>query len=163
MIPTEARPWHREPWPWILMAGPAVVIVAGSILSAVAWLGADALVADDYYKQGLAINRTLARENCARALGIRASLAFDTGNVHATLNATAPLPDRIRLRLIHATRAADDRTTVLSAGAAGGYSAPLGAFPEGRWGIVLETADWRIATTAEVRPGRVVRIDAGGS
>ena len=22
-------PWYREPWPWILMAGPAIVVVAG--------------------------------------------------------------------------------------------------------------------------------------
>ena len=28
-----AKPWHREPWPWILMAGPAVGIVAGRAIT----------------------------------------------------------------------------------------------------------------------------------
>uniref|UniRef100_UPI0039F01D94 lipoprotein n=1 Tax=Bordetella sputigena TaxID=1416810 RepID=UPI0039F01D94 len=23
-----ARPWYREPWPWILMAGPAIALIA---------------------------------------------------------------------------------------------------------------------------------------
>ena len=29
-----SKPWYREPWPWFLMAGPAVVVVA-SLASAV--------------------------------------------------------------------------------------------------------------------------------
>ena len=24
---TEQRPWYREPWPWLLMAGPALAVV----------------------------------------------------------------------------------------------------------------------------------------
>ena len=30
-----AQPWYRERWPWILMAGPATVVVAGLFT---AWL-----------------------------------------------------------------------------------------------------------------------------
>ena len=30
-----APPWYREPWPWLLMAGPAAVVVAGLIT---AWI-----------------------------------------------------------------------------------------------------------------------------
>ena len=26
-----AKPWYREPWPWIMMAGPAAVVVAGAV------------------------------------------------------------------------------------------------------------------------------------
>ena len=25
----ETRPWYREPWPWIFIAGPASAVVAG--------------------------------------------------------------------------------------------------------------------------------------
>ena len=56
-----ATPWYREPWPWILMSGPAAVIVAGAFTIWIAFSGADGLVTQDYYKQGLAINRTLAQ------------------------------------------------------------------------------------------------------
>ena len=34
IVPSIARrckraPWYREPWPWILISGPAIVVVAG--------------------------------------------------------------------------------------------------------------------------------------
>ena len=162
MSTTEARPWHREPWPWMLMAGPAAVMVAGTITAALAVLGADGLVADDYYKQGVAINRTLARENRARVLALHGALTFGDARVLATLEADGRLPDRIALRLAHATRASADRTAVLARDASGRYSAPLAGVPPGRWSVILETADWRVATSAEVHAGGVVRISAGG-
>ena len=56
---TPITPWYREPWPWLLMSGPATVIVAGIYTSVLAFSGTDGLVADDYYKQGLAMNKTL--------------------------------------------------------------------------------------------------------
>ena len=31
MNPQPGLPWFKEPWPWIVMAGPATVIVAGAI------------------------------------------------------------------------------------------------------------------------------------
>ena len=30
------QPWYRHPWPWILMAGPAVVVVAAFATLAIA-------------------------------------------------------------------------------------------------------------------------------
>ena len=26
---SDKQPWYKEPWPWILMAGPGIVVVAG--------------------------------------------------------------------------------------------------------------------------------------
>ena len=60
------QPWYREPWPWLIMLGPAVVIVAGVITTVIAFKTSDGLVADDYYKQGLAMNKTLARDRTQR-------------------------------------------------------------------------------------------------
>mgnify|MGYP000916835605 FL=1 len=54
-IPPEsapAKPWYREPWPWLLMSGPGLVVIAGVVTAWIAFSGADGLVADDYYKQG---------------------------------------------------------------------------------------------------------------
>jgi len=69
---SESTPWYREPWPWILMAGPAAVIVAGAVTYWLAASTADGLVADDYYKRGLAINQELGRERLAAQRGIEA-------------------------------------------------------------------------------------------
>ncbi|HRJ64128.1 MAG TPA: FixH family protein, partial [Brevundimonas sp.] len=49
------------------MSGPGLVVIAGVVTAWIAFSGADGLVADDYYKQGLGINRTIARD--ARAAG----------------------------------------------------------------------------------------------
>jgi hypothetical protein len=59
------KPWYREPWPWLLMAGPAAVIVAGVITTWIAFSTFDGLVAEDYYRRGLNINATLACEPSA--------------------------------------------------------------------------------------------------
>ena len=42
------------------------MIVAGVYTTVLAFTSSDGLVADDYYKQGLAINKTLKREERAR-------------------------------------------------------------------------------------------------
>jgi len=156
------RPWYKQLWPWLIISGPATVLVAGAITMWLAFTTADGLVADDYYKQGVAINRTLAREDGARVLALRGALIFGDTQVQATLEADGNLPDRIALRLAHATRASADRTAVLARDAPGHYSAPLAGVPPGRWSVILETADWRVATTAVVGAGGVVRISAGG-
>ena len=55
------KPWYREPWPWILMSGPAAVLIAGAATLWLAFTSSDGLVADDYYVRGLQINRELAQ------------------------------------------------------------------------------------------------------
>ena len=39
--PAVPQPWYRERWPWILMSGPAAVIVAGAITTWIAFASAD--------------------------------------------------------------------------------------------------------------------------
>jgi hypothetical protein len=70
-----AQPWYREPWPWLLMLGPLVVIVAGFVTAYLAVVSNDGLVEDDYYKQGLAVNQRTARAQRAAELGIEARTA----------------------------------------------------------------------------------------
>ena len=65
-----ALPWYREPWPWLLMAGPALVVVAGLTTAWIAVTHEDGLVADDYYKRGLAINQELRRDSAAVSLDV---------------------------------------------------------------------------------------------
>ena len=86
----EARPWYREPWPWILMSGPAAVLVAGAITAWIAFASADGLVAEDYYKQGLAINKLLEREEAARRLGVSAEITLRPGKIRVELKGEKP-------------------------------------------------------------------------
>lgn len=40
-----SRPWYREPWPWIIAAGPAVAVVAGLATWWIAASNADVVIA----------------------------------------------------------------------------------------------------------------------
>ena len=80
-----SAPWYRDRWPWILMSGPIAVVVAGAFTAVLAVRSADGLVAEDYYKRGLAINQALARAERGRRLGLSASASI--------------LPDRVRVAL----------------------------------------------------------------
>ncbi len=56
--PVEA-PWWKHGHVWLIIAGPAIVIVAGFVTLWLAVSHPDALVATDYYRRGIEINKTL--------------------------------------------------------------------------------------------------------
>ena len=70
-------PWWKQRWPWLLMAGPAIVIVAGIYTGYLAFTRQDALVVGDYYKRGKAINQDLRRDRVASSLGLSMSIGYD--------------------------------------------------------------------------------------
>jgi len=159
--PSSAKPWYREPWPWLLMSGPAIVVVAGIATAVIAFRGADGLVADDYYKQGLGINRQIARDEAARALGIAGTVRLEPGTVRVELRATAALPDRLTLRFAHPARASDDRVVHLARRGEGLWEAPLADLPPGKWRAIVETAQWRIAAPLDTRTARSGELAPG--
>jgi hypothetical protein len=118
------RPWWREPWP--------------------AFASADGLVADDYYKQGLSINRRLAREDAARSAGITALVSREGDVLRVRLSGAAP--EALFVHLAHATRAGHDQRLRLAAAGAGIYEASLPPLAAGRWRIAIEDprGSWRI-------------------
>jgi hypothetical protein len=138
-----AQPWYREPWPWILMSGPALVVVAGLVTAWLAVRSDDGLVVDDYYKQGLAINQTLSRSEAAVRLGIKAELHLADGRVRAHVAGAAGAA--LTLRLVHPTRAGMDQSVHLKLVQPGIYEGRLAPVQAGRWHVVLEQDSWRLA------------------
>lgn len=57
-----AQPWWKFGHVWLLISGPAAVIVAGLVTAVIAIRGQDQVLSEDYYKRGLEINKQLARE-----------------------------------------------------------------------------------------------------
>lgn len=45
-IAARPRPWWREPMMWLVVGGPAVVVVAAIATGVIAWHGADTVVLD---------------------------------------------------------------------------------------------------------------------
>lgn len=142
-------PWYREPWPWLLMLGPAAAVVAGIVTLILAVRSNDGLVADDYYKQGLAINRIMERNDRARALryGAELSLARSDRKVSVILSGAGPLPAVLRLYLIHPGNSSADEAVTLRAVGAGTYEGEYRRELAGRRHLIIEDrmATWRIA------------------
>ena len=74
---TDTLPWHRQFWPWVLIAIPAATVVACFATILIAISSSDDLVSDNHYREGLSINRDLARQNRAAELGLRAEIRVD--------------------------------------------------------------------------------------
>jgi len=125
------------------MAGPAIVVVAGIVTAWLAIQSDDGLVVDDYYKQGLAINQTLGRNDAAGRLGMQAELHLAEGRIRVLLGGAA-WRGALMLRLVHPTRAGMDQSVNLAAVGPGAYEGRLQALQPGRWHVVLEARDWRL-------------------
>ena len=143
------RPWYREPWPWLLAAIPFATIIAGGFTLSLAIFTEDSLVADDYYKRGLAINRDIAREQAAGRMGIDVRLLFTAidGRVTATLPAGAPEPAALVLRLRHPTRSAMDMIARLDRVSPATYAGVMRPVSATHWRVTVEDAEglWRLS------------------
>ena len=155
--PTRAvddTPWYRQPWPWLLMIMPATAVVAGFFTWWLAATSNNSLVVDDYYREGRAINRTLARDAQAAQMGLRARLEHSGATVRVVLQASQPpaaWPEALQLRLVHATEAELDAALRLAHHGAGHYEAD-GVLPaSGHWHVHLEDEQrqWRLVKRAD--------------
>ncbi|MEF9942930.1 MAG: FixH family protein [Burkholderiaceae bacterium] len=170
-----AKPWYREPWPWIIMSGPAIVVVAGITTGIIAARGFDGPTAADYYKEGLSIDRDLSRAQKGSALGVEATAQFsginDGDAVRVSLSSREPMPPEaaLQVRLVHPGKRELDRVAILSRleAAADGRSAVF----SGRWRasetlesgsvawtVVLETQAWRVDDSLKTGTGGEFRI-----
>ncbi len=147
-----AVPWYRHRWPWLLMAGPAVVVVAGLTTVWIAVTRADALVTDDYYKQGKAINLDLRRDREAWRLQAHVHMAYDPadgmlrGRVQSKATVAEATKRVLYLSLTHPTLPEKDRSMILTPDAQGNFAVPMEHLEPARWRLVAEDASrqWRL-------------------
>jgi hypothetical protein len=143
------KPWYREPWPWFLMSLPATAVVAGLATVWIAVQSADGLVVGDYYKAGLAINQTLARDDAARALALSAALKNEPDALTLTLSGhLTSYPEQLTLKLAHPTHQGMDHDFVFHHVGDGHYRVALPAtLPAGKWHAQLtdSAAAWRLS------------------
>jgi uncharacterized protein len=154
------RPWYREPWVWFVAGLPAVAVVASFTALGFAIATDDGVVAEDYYKQGLAVNQVLRREARARELRLAATAKFSGDSVTIALSGAKEAA--LRLRLIHPTRSGLDQTVVLRA-TGPAYEGRLAVTDGEPRLIVLEDpgATWRLTATWNGRDAQS-RLEPGG-
>lgn len=147
-LPEEA-PWYKHRWPWLLMLGPFTVVIAGIFTIWIAVKQQDALVVDDYYKQGKAINQDLRRDRVASNLGMHFKVYYDTDKQKLVGNVSSDARQQvgeIQLRLIHATLPEKDIVLYAKTDAAGRFEISLPDLEAGRWQVLVENKqrEWRL-------------------
>jgi hypothetical protein len=147
VIAPAARRWYREPMVLLVAALPALTVVAGLATVVIAGRHSDAVVADDFRKEGIAINRDPTRDEAAIRLGVAAYVSTANGTLVVRLDrGRADAPRRLVAILSHATRAELDRMVTLDATADGTYAIAMPALPRGHWYVELTPPDrtWRL-------------------
>ena len=138
----QRKPWYREPWPWILMSGPAIVVVAGIFTAWIAYTRGDPVISEDYYRKGLAAAQTLASSERAQMLGVQAVVRLSADDsVSVTLSAAGKdftAPPVIQLTLSHPTRAGLDQTQALTL-VGETYRGRLHLPASGHWLLLIES------------------------
>ena len=157
-ITTMSKPWHRHKLVWMLISIPGVAVIMGVVMIWLAVSTNDGLVVDDYYKEGLAINRDLKRDDEAVALGLGAQLTIEQTGDLVTLNfdkgKLAEYPATLELGLYFTTHTGFDQKLQLLRGLDGKYVGYLhGKLRDGAWNVEVAGDNWRLMTRADVRNG----------
>ncbi len=164
----KSKAWYKEPWPWLLMAGPAIVVVAGLTTFYIAQKNAADLVSDDYYKDGKHIDIQLHRDEEALKRHIEAQVLVSPDNNAAKVLVSGDFDPKAPLNLVlmHPAKSANDQTVklqpdVAASGDKATYSAVFKPLPHANhWYVRLEDAagKWRVENTWVMSQGNVVSL-----
>lgn len=162
MTHPRSRTAHGAPrghWPWLLAAGPAVVVVASLATAVIAASTSDGLVADDYYKLGLTINRRLPAATASmHEPAADIAIAAD-GDVRVRLEQWAGTPSHVRLALRHPGEREGARTVELRA-VGDEWVGRTADLSPGLRIVSLESDTWRFPVTVVERLPAAVRVGA---
>jgi len=150
-----ASPWYRQPLVGMVFAIPAAAVLAGAVMLILANATWDGLVADDYYRRGMEINRSLARDAEATRLGLEAVVSFPKpGVVEARLttgvDAAMAAGDQLDLRFAHAARAGGDVIIPMTRDPDDAWRGTLPPLPPGKWYVELGNDQWRLTAPARM-------------
>jgi hypothetical protein len=150
--------WYKEPWVWLVISGPSIVVCAALYTAFLAYKGADKVVAEDYYRQGLMVNKDIRRDANARERKMSADMRFDssTGNITVKVQSDVALPSTLLLSIAESSSSSSvneliRRGTLLQL-TPGIYQL---SFPQPTamernkiaiWHIKIEASDWRLTS-----------------
>lgn len=142
-------PWYKQFWPWFLIILPATSVVAGLTMAVIAFNSADTLVNDNYYKDGLAINRQLAQDNEAVRLGLSATMTLDrvSGELLLDIHGDLPATESLKFLMLHPVDEHQDKMFTLSHVGLGRYRADIEQLPMQRYYLRLQSSSagsWRL-------------------
>ncbi|EPC02977.1 hypothetical protein L861_21955 [Litchfieldella anticariensis FP35 = DSM 16096] len=151
--PRSIPPWYKQFWPWFLLGILLSSVAVSTTFLVLSIKSYDGMVADNYYKQGLAINQVIEQDRRAAELGLSAELRIDdlTGDITVDLDGEHH-PERLLLALIFPTRGDRDLNLTLEHVRNGLYTGQAPNRLEYRWYLQLqpdqEAPEWRLSGEA---------------
>jgi len=165
-----SKPWHKYPLVWMMVLIPFTAVIMGVVMIWLAIDTDDGLVADDYYKQGLEINRVIKRDKKAAELGLSAIIEFDNSTriirVQFDKGSLEFFPKSLPLHLQHATREKSDITVLLDHGMANQYIGHVNqSISEGIWYFEISDKDgadagWKLNARSHVRLNNIINLQS---
>lgn len=83
-------PWWKYGHVWLVVSGPAIVVVAGFITLYLAITRPDPLITKDYDRQGAQINKTLESDSASKAPALQGRNHAQTGVKPGSYQAVKP-------------------------------------------------------------------------
>jgi hypothetical protein len=155
------NPWYRQRWPWLLAIMPVTAVIAGFATLWLAIKSDDGLVADDYYKDGLAINKIIVRDEMARHYNLDAIAQIRDKAISLQLAGNLPvIPDSLQLTLNHPTRKGFDHVILLTRNKVGAYVGKAEDLIDARYDVILEPLNgaWRVAGQWRPAANKMLRL-----
>ena len=161
----QSKPWHKYPLVWMMISIPFSAVIMGVVMIWLALDTDDGLVADDYYKQGLAINDVISLDMKASELKLNGVIKFDsTGkviNFQFDKGLLANYPDTLQLSFQHATHADSDISVALNHGINDQYIGYLQqVISEGVWYFEVSDADWKLNARSHVQVKNLIHLQS---
>ncbi|GAA0782688.1 MULTISPECIES: FixH family protein [Pseudomonadati] len=149
---SDIQPWYKQFWPWFLIVLPLCAVVASINLLFIALDNSDSLVAEDYYKEGKAINMDLRKINYAKQIGMQFQAKIDDNMVEITQHGGPSYTAALNIEFYHRTIKESDLSFKVTADGAGIYRIPLDESIKGPWEIRIEGFDgqWRIQQRIDI-------------
>ncbi|MEX2474795.1 FixH family protein [Marinobacter sp.] len=147
MTEETVKPWYRQPWLWFLLVFPLASIIWCTIAITVAMNTDNAMVTDDYAKEGRGINMQIARDQKAKDLGLQGEFEFSEREIKLSFSSTEQTDyPYLILNLFHPTIAEKDQTVQFTRTGENTYRATLNQDIQGRWYFDLRSPDndWRL-------------------
>jgi len=150
----QVLPWYKEYYVWFLILFPTLAVIGGIATTILAVQSDDGLVVDDYYKQGLEINRTLERDQVALDYNLDAKINLDQEleEVSIAMSATSEFvyPDNLSVTFLHATRSGLDKEVHMLLTQDNIYRGNLSVLTAGKWYVHIQYDNWRLIKTITV-------------
>jgi hypothetical protein len=148
----QPQAWYKQFWPWFLIILPLCAVVASFNLLYLAISNKDALVSEDYYKDGKRINRDLRKIKYAKQLGMQFELQVNDNQLTILQQGGETYLAALNVEFFHPTIEDRDFKQIVTADGDKAYRVSLEKPITGAWEVRLEGYDnrWRIQKRLQI-------------